>query len=152
MIAAGNDGVFQRLCDGMHMSGLCTDERFTTVADRRRNRAELHEVIEARLRQMTTAEVERELGEAGVPVSAVNRLDDALRTPLAAERELLCEPEGAPAGPREALLARLPILPPEVPLAWPPGLGADNESVLHEAGLEANEIADALGLERASRG
>jgi CoA:oxalate CoA-transferase len=151
MVAAGNDGVFRRLCEAMQMPELPGDERFATVADRRRNRAELHAILEARLVELPTAQIERELGAAGVPVSAVNRLDDALRTPLAQERRLLSEPEGAPAGPREALLARLPILPPGLPLAWPPELGADNESVLREAGLETDEIADALGLERAPR-
>jgi crotonobetainyl-CoA:carnitine CoA-transferase CaiB-like acyl-CoA transferase len=152
MIAAGNDGVFRRLCEGLQMPELAGDERFATVADRRRNRAELHAILESRLVEMPTAQIERKLGAAGVPVSAVNRLDDALRTPLAAERRLLSKPEGAPAGPRDALLARLPILPPDLPLAWPPELGADNESVLQEAGLDADEIADALGLERTPQG
>jgi crotonobetainyl-CoA:carnitine CoA-transferase CaiB-like acyl-CoA transferase len=87
-----------------------------------------------------------------VPVSAVNRLDAALQTDLARERGLLQAPAGAPPGPREALLQRLPILPPDVPLRWPPPLGRDTESVLREAGLADEQIAEAAGRELASRG
>jgi crotonobetainyl-CoA:carnitine CoA-transferase CaiB-like acyl-CoA transferase len=146
MIAAGNDGVFGRLCSALDLLHLPRDPRFVTVADRRSNRADLHAVIEARLVEMTTAEIERTLGGHGVPVSAVNRLDDALRTDLAAERELLQTPRDAPTGPRAALLARLPILPPDVPLTWPPRLGEHSEAVLREAGLDESQIAEALGV------
>jgi crotonobetainyl-CoA:carnitine CoA-transferase CaiB-like acyl-CoA transferase len=146
MIAAGNDGVFGRLCSALDLPHLRSDPRFVTVADRRGNRADLHAVIEARLVEMTTAEIERTLGGHGVPVSAVNRLDDALRTDLAAERDLLQTPRDAPTGPRDALLARLPILPPDVPLTWPPRLGEHSEAVLRETGLDESQIAEALGV------
>jgi CoA:oxalate CoA-transferase len=151
MIAAGNDAVFRRLCDAIDLPGLATDARFITVADRRNSRGELHELLERRLRQMSTAEVERTLGEAAVPVSAVNRLDAALRTDLAAERRVLQTPVDAPPGPRQPLLQRLPILPPEIPLHWPPALGRDTESVLREVGLGDEQIAEAIGHELASR-
>jgi CoA:oxalate CoA-transferase len=145
MIAAGNDRVFRRLCDAIDLPGLATDPRFTTVADRRGDRAELHELLERRLRQMSTADVELVLGHAAVPVSAVNRLDAALATDLASERSVLQTPVDAPAGPRRPLLQRLPILPPEVQLRWPPALGCDTETVLREAGLDDAQIAEATG-------
>lgn len=151
MIAAGNDGVFRRLCDAIGLPGLATDPRFTTVADRRSRRGELHELLERRLRQMSTADVERTLGHAAVPVSAVNRLDAALRTDLATERSVLQTPVDAPPGPRQPLLQRLPILPPEIPLHWPPALGRHTESVLREVGLGDEQIAEAIGHELASR-
>jgi crotonobetainyl-CoA:carnitine CoA-transferase CaiB-like acyl-CoA transferase len=152
MIAAGNDGVFRRLCPALGLPELATDPRFITVADRRERRDELHELLERRLRELGTGEIERILGDAAVPVSAVNRLDAALQTDLARERGLLQAPAGAPPGPREALLQRLPILPPDVPLRWPPPLGRDTESVLREAGLADEQIAEAAGRELASRG
>ncbi len=94
---------------------------------------------------MSTADVELALGRAAVPVSAVNRLDAALATDLARERSVLQTPVDAPPGPRRALLQRLPILPPEVPLRWPPALGRHTESVLREAGLDDAQIAEAIG-------
>ena len=76
-----------------------------------------------------------------MPVSAVNRLDAALRTDLATERSVLQTPVDAPPGPRQPLLQRLPILPPEIPLHWPPALGRHTESVLREVGLGDEQIA-----------
>ena len=151
MIAAGNDRVFRRLCDAIDLSGLATDPRFITVADRRDHRGELHELLEGRLRQMSTADVELTLAAAAVPVSAVNRLDAALRTDLAEERRRAPDARRRSRRPRQPLLQRLPILPPEIPLHWPPALGRDTESVLREAGLADGQIADAIGHELASR-
>jgi CoA:oxalate CoA-transferase len=151
MIAAGNDRVFRRLCDVIDLPGLATDPRFTTVADRLSRRGELHKRLERRLRRMSTADVELALGRAAVPVSAVNRLDAALDTDLAVERGVLQAAVDAPAGPRQALLQRLPILPPEVPLRWPPALGRDTESVLRELGLDGEQIAEATGDQFALR-
>ena len=151
MIAAGNDGVFRRLCDAIDLARLVADPRFITVADRRDHRGELHELLEGRLRRMSTADIERTLAAAAVPVSAVNRLDAALGTELAEERRVLQTPVDGPAGPRQPLLQRLPILPPEIPLRWPPALGHHTESVLREAGLADGQIADATGHELVPR-
>ena len=48
-------------------------------------------------------------------------------------------------------MAGVKRLPPELPLRWPPALGAHTESVLREAGLADEQIAEATGNEFAAR-
>lgn len=148
MVAAGNDGIFARMCGALGVDDLADDPRFRTVADRLDHRATLHELLEAPLRRMTAADAARTLGAAGVPVSVVNRLDQAIADPLTLERELLVQAEGAPPSARDGRLLRLPFLPPDVPLRWPPALGADGPDVLREAGLSEDAIDAALATPR----
>jgi crotonobetainyl-CoA:carnitine CoA-transferase CaiB-like acyl-CoA transferase len=68
MIAAGSDALWQRLRAAIE---LPDDERFRTNPDRVRHRAELCEAIAAVLRTRSSAEWEKRLTEAGVPVSPV---------------------------------------------------------------------------------
>jgi crotonobetainyl-CoA:carnitine CoA-transferase CaiB-like acyl-CoA transferase len=125
MIAAGNDGLFARLCVGLDVPELVTDPRFRTVADRVTHRDELHALLEARTSTMDRAEAERRLADAEVPVSAVNPLDVALATPIAQERQVVVGTEDDP-------LVRLPFLSPDQPLRRPPRCGEHTAEILAE--------------------
>jgi CoA:oxalate CoA-transferase len=139
MVAAGNNGIFARLCDALGVPEVATDERFATVAARLGNRAELHELLESQTRCYTDVEAEQLLAGAGVPVSAVRPLDRALAHPLTQERELFVEPIGA--SDKDMKLLRLPFLPPEVELRWPPRLGEGTREILEQAGVDEDVIA-----------
>jgi CoA:oxalate CoA-transferase len=138
MVAAGNNGIFARMCAALDLPDVPGDPRYATVADRLSHRAELHELLEERLLGLDEHDAERLLADAGVPVSAVNRVDRALRTPLALERDLLVEPVDAPEGSAPLPLLRLPFLSAETPLRWPPSLGQHTAEVLAELGLGAD--------------
>ncbi len=131
MVAAGNDGLFGRLCTGLGAPELVGDPRFGSVADRVAHREELHELLEARTLPITRAEAERRLLEAEVPVSAVNPLDVALNSPAAQERRVLVDADGADDGLQ---LMRLPFLSPDRSLRRPPGLGEHTAEILAEIG------------------
>ncbi|HET7572411.1 MAG TPA: CoA transferase [Gaiellaceae bacterium] len=75
MVAAGSDGLWQRLRGAL---GLPDDERFRTNPERVRNRDALAETISAVLRTRTSAEWEALLTEAGVPVSPVRDVAEAV--------------------------------------------------------------------------
>ena len=75
MIVAGSDGLYERLCGVL---GLPDDERFRTNPDRVRNRGALVEVLSARLLTRTSAEWEAELTAAGVPVSPLRDVGEAV--------------------------------------------------------------------------
>ncbi len=125
MIAAGNDGLFARLCGALDVPELTGDPRFATVADRVAHRDELHALLEARTSEMDRAEAEHRLATAEVPVSAVNPLDVALDTPIGRERRMVVGPDDDP-------LVRLPFLSPDQPLRRAPRSGEHTEEILRE--------------------
>lgn len=134
MVAAGNDGLFHRLCAALGVPELASDPRFGTVADRVAHRAELHVLLAARTRSLAGAEAERRLTAAEVPVSAVNALDVALQTPVAQERRMLVDAaDPSPGADGTALqLMRLPFLPPERGLRRPPEVGEHTAEIHSE--------------------
>jgi CoA:oxalate CoA-transferase len=141
MIAAGNDAIFRRLCLALGRPDLAQDAGFRTVGQRVERRAELHRLLEERTSALPTPELERLLLAAEVPVSGVNSVGQALEHPLTAERQILLDPAGAPAGEH---LVRLPFEPPGTAARWPAKVGADTEDVLSEAGFPAEQIAEIL--------
>ncbi|HEY2354021.1 MAG TPA: CoA transferase [Gaiellaceae bacterium] len=78
MISAGSDALWERLRGAL---GLADDERFRTNPDRVAHRTELFETIAAVLRTATSADWEERLTAAGVPVSPVRDLGEALAHP-----------------------------------------------------------------------
>lgn len=141
MIAAGNDAIYRRLCQALGRPDLAEDAGFRTVGQRVERRAELHRLLEERTSALPGPELERLLLAAEVPVSGVNSVRQALEHPLTAERRILLDPAGAPAGEH---LVRLPFEPPGTAARWPAKVGADTEDVLSEAGLPAEQIAEIL--------
>jgi len=132
MVAAGNDAIFRRMCVALDVPEVADDPRFGSVGERVSNREALHALMEARTSLHTRRDLEKLLGDAKVPVSAVNRLDEALATPVAQERRMLVDPVDAPTG--APALPRLPFLSPDVVLRNPPTLGEHTEEVLRELG------------------
>jgi CoA:oxalate CoA-transferase len=133
MIAAGNDAIFGRLCAALGLDALPIDERFTTVRDRVAHRAVLHELIEARTRLYSDAELDGLLKDAEVPASAVNPLARTLEHPLVNERELFVASHGH-------RLVRLPFETPGAPARWPPELGEHTREVLAGVGWDGARI------------
>jgi crotonobetainyl-CoA:carnitine CoA-transferase CaiB-like acyl-CoA transferase len=75
MITAGSDALWERLRGAL---GLPDDERFRSNPDRVAHRAELFETIAAVLRAATSAEWEKRLTAAGVPVSPLRDLAEVV--------------------------------------------------------------------------
>ena len=137
MIAAANDGLFARLCEGLGLPELVDDPRFRTNPDRLANRDALLPPIRARLAERPSAYWLEVL--AGVPVAPVQDLAHAAAheqthavgnvQELAGVQTLALplEIDGERVGPRQA----------------PPTLGAQSAEVLAELGYSAAEI-DAL--------
>jgi crotonobetainyl-CoA:carnitine CoA-transferase CaiB-like acyl-CoA transferase len=78
LIAAGNDRLFAKLCEGLGMPELPSDPRFARNSDRVPRRAELHAILEPATRRYTSEELVRLLRDAAVPVSVINTLDKVL--------------------------------------------------------------------------
>ena len=79
MVAAGNDGLFARLCDALDLSELAADQRFATNPDRVARRDELAALIQTRLSGATLTDVLSRLERVGVPAAPVNDLGQVAR-------------------------------------------------------------------------
>ena len=136
MIAAGNDGLFARLCAALDAPDLGTDERFAGSAARVRHRDELHEAVQRRVGERSTEELTARLRSAGVPIGPVHDLGEAVGHPVATDRHTLAD--SGHALPQ----VRLPIDDARPPrYDRPPRLGEHTQDVLREAGLSAVEVA-----------
>ncbi|MDR7304195.1 CaiB/BaiF CoA transferase family protein [Haloactinomyces albus] len=98
MVAAGNDGLWQRFAHAVGLGELVHDPRFATNPDRVRNRDELLPLIEQRLATRTADEWDTLLTEAAVPVGRINTVDQALAHPQVRDRGMVTEVEHPTAG------------------------------------------------------
>jgi crotonobetainyl-CoA:carnitine CoA-transferase CaiB-like acyl-CoA transferase len=136
MIAAGNDGLFARLCGALDAPEVLADKRFAGSAGRVRNREPLHAAVQERVGKHDTEACMALLRAAGVPVGPVHDLREAVEHPVAVERGIVVG-DGVAALP----LVRLPIDDDVAHYRLPPKLGEHTVEVLREAGFDAAEIS-----------
>ena len=140
MIAAPNQRLWERVAEVLGISGLVSDARFLTVADRSRNNSELTAEITAALAGGSVADWIDRLKAAGVPVTPVAGLEQAVVAEATTERRTFAELDGVPH-------VRLPWIADGEPVAWArraPRLGEPTSEVLQECGLDQAAIAEAI--------
>jgi crotonobetainyl-CoA:carnitine CoA-transferase CaiB-like acyl-CoA transferase len=138
-IGVVNDGQFQRFCDVIRRVELVADPRFSSNCLRVENRSALRAEIEPALREIDAIELCRRLTNAGVSAARINSIADALQHPHTLAREMVVELAGYKG---VGIPVKLSRTPGSVRRA-PPIFAADTESVLHEAGYDA-DATDAL--------
>lgn len=89
VIAAGNDGLFRKLCDVLGRSELADDPRFCSNEARSRHADELETEIEQVLLERTRADWLAALGDAGVPCGPINDVAEVMADPQLAARNML---------------------------------------------------------------
>ncbi len=142
ILACGNDGLYQRMCEGIGRSDLSEDPRFLTNTDRVEHRAECVATFNAIFKKETVAHWVDLISKAGVPCGPINRVSDVVNDPQVAARNMIADmphpkvPDlRVPASP-----LKLTKTPPSI-RRTPPDLGQDNEGVLKESGYDAAQIA-----------
>jgi CoA:oxalate CoA-transferase len=137
IIAAGNDGLYQKLCAVLGRPDLAADPSYRTNDLRCRNQAPLRAEIERELKKKPAEEWIDIIGKAGVPCGPINTVDRALAHPQVEARNMLITVEDPKAGTLK--LAGNPLKlsafadPPTRPPA--PALDADRAKLLRELGL-----------------
>jgi len=143
ILAVGNDGQYQRLTEAIGRPDLWEDERFRTNAGRVEHRRELVPLLQEIFKSRSRSEWLEVLRQAGVPVTPVNDVGEALADPQAEARGLLWQVEHPSLGETPLLASPLQHMSrtPAWPAAPPPLLGQHTREVLQSAlGMSEEEI------------
>jgi CoA:oxalate CoA-transferase len=137
IIAAGNDGLYRKLCTALERPELATDPRFATNDLRNTNQPALQEILEAILRTRPTAHWIELLEAAGIPCGPINNIAQALQHPQVPVRNMLVEMQDPAAGTVRLAGNPLKFSAFDDPKTRPPApdLDGDRAAILRELGL-----------------
>lgn len=137
IVAAGNDGLWLKLCGALGRLDLAAHPDFQSNELRNRHQSALKSEIEKELKKQPTAAWIDRIGSAGIPCGPINTVADALKHPQVAARNMLVTIDDPKAGALR--LAGNPLKfsgfadPPTREPA--PELDADRAKLLRELGL-----------------
>ncbi|HEX2167202.1 MAG TPA: CoA transferase [Longimicrobiales bacterium] len=132
MIAAGNDGIFARLCDALSLSDLRTDARFGTNASRVAHRSAVNAAVRSRVGTFTTADLLGLLRRTGVPCAPIQDIAEVSADPQTIASGMIASGHGPTA-------VKMPIRFDGVrPVEGtpPPRAGEHTAAILAELGLD----------------
>lgn len=144
-VSAHTDSTWKGLSAAVGRPDWLTDPRFATVAAREENKPARLELTQDALREDTTDNWMRRLGEHDVPCAPVLTRDQVYAHPQVQANEAVIEQDHPQAGPiRQARTpARFSTTPPDAPCPAR-RLGEDTRAVLAEAGYAQDTIADMI--------
>jgi CoA:oxalate CoA-transferase len=137
IIAAGNDSLFVRLCNGLGKPGMGLDPNYVTNDLRRMKQKQLEAEIEAILADKTTAEWIKIIGDAGVPCGPINNIAEALQHPQVEARNMLVTVPDGEGGTLKVSgnPLKMSAFPDPPTRDAAPALDADRAVILKELGL-----------------
>ncbi|WP_068005401.1 CaiB/BaiF CoA transferase family protein [Pseudovibrio axinellae] len=147
MVAVGNDAQYMRFCQTLGCVELSTDPRFTTNAERVRNRAELIPLLRQFTIKHSAEHWAGELEAVGVPCGPVNDLEGVFNDPQILHRGMKISLPHAQSQTGQVDLIGNPIKYSRTPVTYrkaPPTLGEDSLSVLSKYLQKSKEEIDDL--------
>ncbi|MDB4961846.1 MAG: L-carnitine dehydratase/bile acid-inducible protein [Myxococcales bacterium] len=141
IMGCNNDVSWRRLCTALARPDLATDPRFTTNADRLRNKELLIGMLSEIFRTQSATHWVTLFNAHQVPSSRINTVADVVHDEQVAARDLL------PAIPHPAIPdLRAPATPFKLvgasaaPIKPPPGLGEHSGAILEELGFSIEDV------------
>jgi crotonobetainyl-CoA:carnitine CoA-transferase CaiB-like acyl-CoA transferase len=122
IIATGNDGQYQRLCQLLGLDWMASDPKFLKNADRVANRPEMIAALSAETGKRSKAELLAGCEASGIPAGPINDMAEVFADPQVVARGMKIAPGGIPGvrGPIRFSEAELALDRPA------PKLGQDN--------------------------
>ncbi len=142
-LAAGNERMWERLCEILGRRDLRDDPRFRTTNDRVAHRAELDPILNAAFKSRTSAEWVTYLNERGVASGPIYNLHEVFQDPQIRHQQMLVEMPHPVHG--QVKLLGMPVKLSDTPGEFrlpPPLLGEHTDEVLREIGYSASALAD----------
>jgi crotonobetainyl-CoA:carnitine CoA-transferase CaiB-like acyl-CoA transferase len=133
VVFISHDEFWRRFCNEAGRPDWIEDERFATMAARRRNRDSVLAALEPLFRSDTTASWSARLAPLGVVVAPIESLEQALASDLVREREMVVA-IGCAAGTIRAVGNPIRIAGTQRKYGPPPLLGEHNAMLLEERG------------------
>jgi CoA:oxalate CoA-transferase len=99
VIAAGNDALFQKVCDVVGSPGLSKDARFKTNALRTENQAALAQLLGEQFAKKPAEHWLNAFDDAGVPTGPINKVDQVLADPHVRSRNMVVTATDPETGP-----------------------------------------------------
>ena len=134
VIAAGHDGMFQKLCRVLGAPELLGDARFAGVQERVQHADEIGIELEKRLAARDAADWLADLAEAGVPCGPLYNVAEVLSDPQVRARNMIVSADDPVAGRLEMPGNPIKLVGREDPTTRPPApaLDANRASILAE--------------------
>ena len=132
VMAAGNNDLYRRACEGVGRSELADDPRFATTALRAAHQVELKDILEAEFARYSADECLAIMRRQGVPCAPINSYSEALADPQVANYGWV-QPLELPGGGTTRTFAS-PLERSPTIRRRPPALGEHTEEVLKEIG------------------
>lgn len=130
VMAAGNDDLYRRACEGFGRKELIDDPRFSSTALRARHQSELRSLLENTFASLSAAECLARMRKQGVPCAPINTFSQALAD-VQVEHYGWVQPLALPGG-ATTMTFTSPLGGPA--LRSPPALGEHTAEVLKELG------------------
>ncbi|WP_444924862.1 CaiB/BaiF CoA transferase family protein [Microbulbifer sp. DLAB2-AF] len=88
-LAAITDSEFSSLCLVLDLAPLIKDSRFATMHDRVENRVVLDKILQQKISQWKSSDLERALNDAGVACGPLQNVEELIKSDIAVKRKLM---------------------------------------------------------------
>ena len=89
IIAAGNDKLFENLCNFLNISEVNKDNKFNTNSARCKNMDELKIILEEKLKNKNTSEWVAEMEKLKIPCGPIYNIKEAVENPQVEARNMI---------------------------------------------------------------